>query len=561
MPIDCARMGRQQPGDLIVLVGGRTGRDGIHGVTFASEKLTEKSTELSFSAVQIGNPIVEKKMIDTILQARERHLFRRITDCGGGGLSSAVGEMAEETGARVYLERIPLKYAGLSYSEIWISESQERMILAVPPGCRDELLKLFTAEDVEATVIGEFSDDKRLTLFYRDNPVADLEMAFLHGGLPCLELKASWTAPRHPEPDFEPPPDLGEELIKILGAWNVASKEWVIRQYDHEVQGSSVLKPLVGVDEDGPGDAAIIRPVLDSARGLIISNGINPDYGDINPYWMAASAIDEALRQIIAVGGDLERVALLDNFSWGNTSRPESLGALVRACQACYDMAIIYETPFISGKDSLNNEFYFEGRTISIPHTLLISAMAVMEDSGKAVSMDFKEAGSLIYLAGTTYNELGGSHYFKTHSFTGNAVPIVRPQAAKALMDALSRATRSGLVRACHDLSEGGLGVAVAEMAFAGGLGAMVFLNSVPLGETIAREDHILFSESNSRFLVEIAPGDREKFEQAMGDSPLAIVGCVNGGERLEIFGLNDNKVVDRPISELKEAWQKTFRW
>ncbi|MES0329758.1 MAG: AIR synthase-related protein, partial [Dehalococcoidales bacterium] len=405
MPIGCARMGRQQPDDLIVLVGGRTGRDGIHGVTFASEKLTEKSTELSFSAVQIGNPIVEKKMIDTIIQARERRLFRRITDCGGGGLSSAVGEMAEETGARVYLERVPLKYAGLSYSEIWISESQERMILAVPPGCRNELLKLFAAEDVEATVIGEFTDDKRLKLFYRDNPVADLDMAFLHGGLPCLELKATWTAPQHPEPDLKPLPDLGEELKNILGAWNVASKEWVIRQYDHEVQGSSVLKPLVGVDEDGPGDAAIIRPVLDSARGLIISNGINPDYGDIDPYWMAASAIDEALRQIIAVGGDLERVALLDNFSWGNTSRPESLGALVRACQACYDMAVVYETPFISGKDSLNNEFYFEGRTISIPHTLLISAMAVMEDSGKAVSMDFKEAGSLIYLAGTTYNE------------------------------------------------------------------------------------------------------------------------------------------------------------
>jgi phosphoribosylformylglycinamidine synthase len=374
-------------------------------------------------------------------------------------------------------------------------------------------------------------------------------------------LKATWRAPSHPEPDFEPPLYLGAELKQILGAWNVASKEWVIRQYDHEVQGSSVLKPLVGVAEDGPGDAAIIRPVLNSAKGLIISNGINPDYGDIDPYWMAASAIDEALRQIIAVGGDLERVALLDNFSWGNTNHPQSLGALVRACQACYDMAVVYETPFISGKDSLNNEFYFEGRTISIPHTLLISAMAVMEDSAKAVSMDFKEAGSLIYLAGTTYNELGGSHYLKARGSTGKTVPKVRPQTAKLLMDALSWATRLGLVKSCHDLSEGGLGVALAEMAFAGGLGAKVYLDKVPLGETIAREDYILFSESNSRFLVEVSPGDRKKFEQVIGGNPLATLGYVNNSERLEIRGLIDNRLIDEPIAALKEVWQKTFRW
>jgi phosphoribosylformylglycinamidine synthase len=341
MPKGLAQMGQQKSGDLVVVAGGRTGRDGIHGVTFASEQLSKDSTELSFSSVQIGNPIVEKKLIDTLLQARDRRLFRRITDCGGGGLSSAVGEMAAETGVRVYLDRVPLKYAGLSYSEIWISESQERMLLAVPPECADELLALFADEGTEATVIGEFTDDKKLKLFYKDDLVCDLEMEFLHGGLPQRELQAAWQQPVYEEPDFNPP-DLSEMLLRILSSWNVCSKEWVIRQYDHEVQGGSVLKPLVGRNNDSPGDAAIIRPILNSSMGVIISNGINPKYSDIDPYWMAASAIDEALRQIIAVGGNLKRVALLDNFCWGDTSHPQKLGALVRACQACYDMAIVY---------------------------------------------------------------------------------------------------------------------------------------------------------------------------------------------------------------------------
>ncbi|MGB2828501.1 MAG: phosphoribosylformylglycinamidine synthase subunit PurS, partial [Dehalococcoidales bacterium] len=291
LPAEIARRGKQKPGDKVVLVGGRTGRDGVHGVTFASEQLTEVSTATSSSSVQIGNPIVEKKMIDVLLQARDRGLYVRITDCGGGGLSSAVGEMAEETGVRVDLETVPLKYAGLSYAEIWISESQERMILAVPPEKTGELLALFAGEDVEATVIGEFTDDRRLHLFYDGETVCDLEMEFLHGGIPQLRREAVWEPPRHPEPDFAEPPDLGESLLRILGSWNVCSKEWVVRQYDHEVQGGSVLKPLVGKNNDGPGDAAIIQPVPGSPKGVIIANGINPGYADVDPYWMAASAI------------------------------------------------------------------------------------------------------------------------------------------------------------------------------------------------------------------------------------------------------------------------------
>ena len=575
LPGKVSQMGQQSSGDLVVLAGGKTGRDGIHGVTFASEQLTEESTAVSYSSVQIGDPIVEKKLIDALLQARDRGLYSRITDCGGGGLSSAVGEMAEDTGVRVYLEKVPLKYAGLSYSEIWISESQERMALAVPPNCVEELLTIFANNDVEATVIGEFTNDRKLQFFYQGNPVCDLNMEFLHHGRPQLKAKAVWEKPWHDEPDFAPPQDLTKSLLNVLGAWDVCSKEWVIRQYDHEVQGGSVLKPLVGKNNDGPGDAAIIKPLPDSKRGVIVSNGINPKYGEIDPYWMAASAIDEALRQIIAVGGNLKRVALLDNFCWGNTSRPDMLGALVQAAQACHDMAVVYGTPFISGKDSLNNEFKIplnppflkgdlegvEGKVISVPHTLLISAIGVMEDVSRAISMDFKQAGDLIYLVGTTSSEMGGSEYFRAHAFIGNNVPRVNPHKAKELMDKLSRATEKGLVKACHDLSEGGLGIAVAEMAFAGGFGAIVHLKSVPLEESIDRDDFILFSESNTRFLVEVAPKNGAEFEKMMEGIKLAAIGRVTDAETLEIYGLNGRKVVDTSIQELKDAWQRPIRW
>jgi phosphoribosylformylglycinamidine synthase len=561
LPASLARQGKQQAGDLVVLVGGRTGRDGIHGVTFASEQLTESSTATSSSSVQIGNPIVEKKMVEVILQARERGLYARITDCGGGGLSSAVGEMAAETGVRVDLEKVPLKYAGLSYAEIWISESQERMILAVPPEHSAELLELFASEDVEATVIGQFTDDHRLELFYQENLVGELEMDFLHDGIPQLVRESIWEPPRHAEPDFAEPSDLSGALLEILSSWNVCSKEWVIRQYDHEVQGGNVLKPLVGRHNDGPGDAAIIRPVLDSPKGVIVANGICPRYADIDPYWMAASAIDEALRQVIAVGGSLRQVALLDNFCWGSASRPEMLGALVRAAQACYDMAMVYETPFISGKDSLNNEFKAEGRIISIPHTLLVSALGVMDDAGRAISMDFKQAGDLIYIVGSTQNELGGSEYFRARGGIGSHVPKVNPRPEKQLMDSLSSATERGLVRACHDCSDGGLGVALAEMAFAGGLGATAQLPAVPLGETMDRDDFILFSESNSRFLVEVLPENQDAFEQTMGSTIFAAIGQVNGSDRLEIHGTAGRKVVAASIDELKDAWQRPLRW
>jgi phosphoribosylformylglycinamidine synthase II len=561
MPVGMSQRGGQQAGDLVVLVGGKTGRDGIHGVTFASGELTKRSEEVSSSSVQIGDPITEKKVIDALLKARDRNLYTRVTDCGGGGLSSAVGEMAEETGVRICLERVPLKYLGLSYTEIWISESQERMVLAVPPDAVEQLLSLFQSEEVEATVIGEFTNTRRLELLYQGNLVGDLDMEFLHKGLTQLEKEAVWELPQHVEPDFPPPDDLGEELVGILASWNICSKEWVIRQYDHEVQGGSVLKPLTGVKNDGPSDAAIVRPVLDSDMGVIVANGINPKYGDIDPYWMAASAIDEALRQVVAVGGSLRKVALLDNFCWGNPDKPDRLGGLVRAAQACHDIALGYETPFVSGKDSLYNEFQTGQESISIPPTLLISAMAVMDNVEWAVTMYCKRAGNIVYIVGTTWNELGGSQYYGVHGYVGNRVPKVDSRKGKRLMDALSRATAKGLARACHDLSEGGIGVAAAEMAFAGDLGIVIHLRQVPLSEPVNRDDYVLFSESNTRFLVEIAPEDKQQFEEMMNGVDFAAIGEVTDKGKLEVYGLDGQLVLSSLVEGLREAWQKPLRW
>jgi phosphoribosylformylglycinamidine synthase len=599
----------------------------------------DESSERLGSAVQIGNPIVEKKMADTLLQARDKQLYSAITDCGGGGLSSAFGEMGEEVGLRIDLEKVPLKYTGLVPWEIWISESQERMALAVPPEKINELLEVFSAEDVEATVIGEFTGDRKLRLFYEGKIVADLDMEFLHDGLPRITKKAIFEKPIHSfaslrpalegsegtgsEPEVgsrksevgsrnatvlskvkehtkfhekhemgkdtncifscisrtsassvvkfrnpkseirNPKSDLTPYLLNILSSPNVASKEWVIRQYDHEVQGGSILKPLQGIENDGPGDACIVAPVLSSKRGIIVANGINPKYSDIDPYDMAASAIDEALRNVISVGGTLQRTALLDNFSWGNPDKPDRLGALVRACKACYDIAVAYGTPFISGKDSLYNEYQDTetGEQVAIPHTLLISAICVMDDVTKAVSMDAKGEGDLIYVVGKTYNEMGGSHYYAARGFIGNSVPQVRPEEGRRTMESLSTAIKNGLVRACHDCSEGGIGVSAAEMAFAGGYGMKIDLRKVPKSDEVLRSDVLLFSESNSRFIVEVKRELQSEFEQAMEGTSFGLIGEIIKSKTFEVIGMNGQLAVSAQVEELKSAWKETFDW
>ncbi|MDR2756452.1 MAG: phosphoribosylformylglycinamidine synthase subunit PurL [Planctomycetaceae bacterium] len=562
--------------DLIVTIGGRTGRDGIHGATFSSAELTSESETISGGAVQIGNAITEKMVLDVMLQARDRGLYNAVTDCGAGGFSSAVGEMGETIGAEVELSNAPLKYEGLSYTEIWISEAQERMVFSVPPEKWNEFKKLCNGENVEATVLGVFKPTGRLTLNYHGHRVGDLDMQLLHKGRPPVVREARYKC-RVAYKDLTPAPvvnnsatnnsttnnsangsindfandfanDFVNDLKRILSSFNVASKHWIIRQYDHEVQGGSVIKPLIGVANDGPSDASVLRPRLESRRGLVLSCGMNPHYGDIDPYRMAASGIDEAVRNAVAVGADPKTIALLDNFCWGNTDRPETLGSLVEAALACYDVSLGFEMPFISGKDSLNNEFRpVNKEPIAIPPTLLISAMGQIDDVATCVTMDLKQPDNILYQIGNTKNELGGSHFALVRNLQNGEVPSLDVARAKKLYETLHQAIRHGIVRSVHDLSEGGLAVAVAEMCFSGGFGA----------ELTGTFDVVtLFSESNSRFVVEIEPIHVPSFESFFAGLPIYKIGKVVTEKTLRFgntFSVN--------IDELKTVWQHPLDW
>ena len=554
-----------RPGDLIVMTGGRIGKDGIHGATFSSEELHEGSP---VTAVQIGDPITQKKMTDFLLQARNRDLYRCITDNGAGGLSSSVGEMARLSGgAEIDLQKAPLKYAGLNPWEILLSEAQERMSLAVDPKKIDAFLALAKKMDVEATVLGKFTRSGRFHVRYGKATVGYLGMDFLHEGLPQMRLKARWVQPRHAEPKFPQPADMGKALRRMLSRLNVCSKESVVRQYDHEVQGGSVVKPLVGAANDGPSDAAVIRPLLDSFEGVVIANGICPKYSDIDTYHMAACAIDEAIRNAVAVGGRLGTIAGLDNFCWCDPVQSDKtpdgeykLAQLVRANQALYDYTTAYGVPCISGKDSMKNDYQIGQTKISIPPTLLFSTIGRIEDVRKAVTMDAKRGGDFVYVLGMTYDELGGSEWYAEHGFIGNRVPKVDAKRAKKLYNAIAKAMDKGLIASCHDCADGGLGVALAETAFSGGLGMAVDLSLVP-AEGIARNDALLFSESQSRFVVTIHPEARAAFEKIMQGNAFAQIGTVLVQGVFEVKGLKGKTIIREKIEKLKEAWQKPLHF
>ncbi|MBN2139015.1 MAG: phosphoribosylformylglycinamidine synthase subunit PurL [Sedimentisphaerales bacterium] len=551
-----------QPGNLIVMVGGRIGRDGIHGATFSSGEMTHEHETIFSHAVQIGNPITEKKMLDVLVRANEAGLYEAITDCGAGGLSSAVGEMGQELGAEVDLEKAPLKYAGLNYTEIWISEAQERMVIAVKPENLAAIQKIFDDENVESTVVGKFTNDKKLILRYQGRQVGELGMDFLHDGVPKYSRKAVWTSPKLHEPSISEKDSYNDELLAILSSYNVASKEWVIRQYDHEVQGGSVIKPLTGVSNDGPSDAAVIQPKLGSNRGLAISCGMNPVYGDIDPYWMALAGIEEAIRNVVCVGGRFDRIAVLDNYCWGDCTRPETFGPLVRASQACYDGGMAFSVPFISGKDSLNNVFSCEdGSRISIPSTLLISAISIVDDIGKCVTMDAKKASNNLFVVGQTKDELGGSHYYRVKGELGANVPKLDLALAPRIASSIAEAIASGLVVSCHDCSEGGLAVCLAEMAFAGGLGIEADLRGLPKSKDCRRTDAQLFSESNSRYVVEVEPDNYDAFARLMLKVPFGQIGRVTEEKKFVVKSEDGGNVIDIDIETLKNAWQKTFDW
>lgn len=556
-----------QPGDLCVALGGRTGRDGVHGATFSSAELTHETGATVGTVVQIGDPITEKAVQEAVILARDEGLYTAITDCGAGGFSSAAGEMGKRTGVEIELGDVRLKYPGLRPWEIWLSEAQERMVLAVPPGNLDRLKQICDGLDVEWTVIGHFTGSGRLCVRYKGQLAADLDMDFLHDGWPQPNLKAEWQSAergtsnvKRETSNTQPPviPSLSRDLLRMLAHPDVASKEDVIRRYDHEVQGGTVIKPLVGVENDGPSDAAVIKPLVAKGwEGLALGVGISPHYGRVDPYAMAWAVIDEAMRNVVAVGADPDRVALLDNFCWGNPALPDRLGGLVRAAQGCHDAALAYEAPFISGKDSLYNEYVDpQGIKRAIPPTLLISSLGLVPDVRRCVTMDLKQEGNLIYIVGQTRNELGASLYARLAGADGGTVPQPVPGALD-MMRALHRAIAGGLVRACHDLSEGGLAVAASEMAFAGRKGVELDLAPLPRTDDV---DAVaaLFAESNARFLVEVAPECAEEFEKALSDHPMAQLGRVIDSDRVRFVGLKGDTEIDANIADLLHAWQST---
>ncbi len=551
------------PGDAIVMVGGRIGKDGIHGATFSSEAFHEDSPA---TAVQIGDPIVQRRMYDFLLAARDRGLYRCITDNGAGGLSSSVGEMAQlSNGCHLQLDKAPLKYQGLQPWEIFISEAQERMTVAVPPHQIAAFLQLSEAMNVESTVMGEFTDSGFLKATYQDQTVALLEMDFLHDGLPPMKLNAVWIPPDLQEPEFDLPADLTFLLHALLRRLNICSKERVIRQYDHEVQGGSVIKPLVGIYNDGPSDAAVVRPVLESTEGLAIANGICSRYSDIDTYHMVACAIDEAVRNIIAVGGSLAQIAGLDNFCWcdpiESDSNPDGaykMAQLVRANQSLYDLTTLYGVPCISGKDSMKNDYRFGEVHIAIPPTVLFTTVGKIQDIRKTITMDAKAPEDLVYLLGETKDELGGSEYYDHQGYLGQNVPQVDGILAKERYWKVSQAIEAKLLRSCHDCSDGGLGVALAESAFAGGFGMALDL-SIVHDKNPLRIDKLLFSESQSRFVTTVSSQNRETFEKLFKDQACYYLGKVTQAPDLTIT-LNNKIILQASVWDLKESWQAPLR-
>ncbi|HLD05575.1 MAG TPA: AIR synthase-related protein [Candidatus Nanoarchaeia archaeon] len=549
-----------QAGDHIVMVGGRVGLDGIHGATFSSEAMDAGSPA---TAVQIGDPITQKKMSDAIVkEARDLGLYSSITDNGAGGLSCSIAEMAKECGGcTVDLDKVPLKYPGLEPWQTWISESQERMTLSVPKNSWKAFSSLMQRRGVEATVVGEFTSSEKCVVKYHGKTVMDVDMKFLHDGLPPRPMKTTYTKTKHPEPKPFIGKDFTKLFLQLLGRLNMASYEFISMQYDHEVQAGSVIKPLQGRGRVN-GDATITRPVLSSKRGVVLSQGINPTYSDIDTYHMAACAIDTAIRNAIAIGASLDCLALLDNFCWCSSTEPERLGQLKAAVKACYDYALAYGTPFISGKDSMFNDFKgFDAKgnpmKISVPPTLLVSTFGVVEDASKAVSLDAKFSGDLIYILGGTFEELGGSEFWAMQGFVGNSVPKVDAQKNKKLYMALSKAIQKGLVASCQSVHRGGLAVALAKTAMGGMLGLEISLKNLP--GKVSQDEAALFSESQGRFVVTINPKHQASFEAAMKGNACTLIGKV-AKNSIQIKGLKGNSIVKTTIDSALKAYKSTFK-
>ena len=557
-------------GDIIVMAGGRIGKDGIHGATFSSEELHEESPA---TAVQIGDPITQRKLYDFILRARDMGLYTAITDNGAGGLSSSVGEMAGDTGGcRLDLAKAPLKYDGLRPWEILLSEAQERMTLAVPADNIAEFLALAEVMDVEASALGEFTDSGYFHVEYDGRYVACLDMKFMHDGVPQMQLRAVWDPALAVQVDGKATLDMpvdgqGAFLKKMLGRLNICSKEYMIRQYDHEVKGGSVIKPLVGVMRDGPGDAAVLRPLLDRKEGVVLSHGICPKFSDFDAYWMMANAIDEAVRGAVAVGADPMTLAGVDNFCWCDPVQSErtpdghyKLAQLVRANQALAEFCIAFNAPCISGKDSMKNDYTGGGVKISIPPTVLYTILGKIPDAGKAVSSDFKHAGESIYILGRTARELAGSEAASEFGLWVGSVPKVCSATANARYAALHKAILNSLVSACHDLSDGGFAVALAEMALGGRRGADVDVSLLPGAGGEFTLTELLYSESASRLLVTVPDQHRAAFEALFAGQDCARIGVTTEGADL-VVRMGATPVLTEKTNALADAFKATLNW
>ncbi len=563
------------PGDAIVMVGGRIGADGIHGATFSSAALDDASPS---QAVQIGDPITQKMTFDFLLEARDLGLYNAITDNGAGGLSSSVGEMAEGPGgARLDLAEAPLKYAGLAPWEIFLSEAQERMTLAVPPSRLPAFLDLAARRAVEASVLGEFTDDGWLHVTYGEETVALLSMEFLHEGDPEMRLTAHWAPPRFSEPDARPT-DHGRSLVELMGRLNLASDEAKARHYDHEVKGLTVVKPWVGVAADVPAEATVFLAHHGSLRGYVLSEGINPFLSDLDTWAMAASGVDEAVRRQLCAGARLDRIAALDNFCWPDPVRSQQtpdgeykLAQLVRACRGLYEVCRAYGVPLISGKDSMKNDAVMGGVKISVPPTLLVSAIGQIDDVRRAITLDFKTPGDAIFVLGDTGGHTGGSEYFRylgcraelaaenggPTPYVGNRVPDVVTENTLALYRRFADAVAAGWVRSAATPAKGGLGAAIARAAMAGELGASIDLACAPTSEDLETDD-LLFSESNGRFLVTVAAGDAERFARHFSGLACGQVGRVSDGGSIELRR-GDATVARVGVAALKASYKTGF--
>jgi len=560
------------PGDLIIMCGGRVGKDGIHGVTASSESF---SSHTPAGHVQIGDPYTQKKMHDFLLEIRDQGLIRFLTDNGGGGLSSSVGESAEfSNGCEVTLEKVPLKYEGLDQWEIWVSESQERMTVAIAPEDLDQFMALSKKHAVESTVIGRYTDSGKLHITYDGQTCAYIDLDLMASGFPQWEFQAEWQPPERRglfEPVIGQPNDATTLLLDLLSRPNICSKEWIARQYDHEVQGTSAVKPLIGAERDVNTDAAVIRPVLSSEKGLAFAQSLLPAYSAIDAYHMTACTIDEAVRRLIAVGADPTQIGGVDNFCWPDIQfHPEKnpdgkfkAAQLVRSCKALKEMCMAYEIPLLSGKDSMYVDghlagLYGETRKVSALETMQFSATSIVDNVSASVTMDAKIPGDLIYILGITRNELGGSEYYEHLGFIGRNVPEVRPAQFSRLYQALHSAVKEGQVASAHGIFRGGLGIHLAMVAMAGNLGMDIDLESVPTDQAL-RADTLLFSESAGRFIVTIDPKKKNEFENLFADLPCGRVGSITETPELHIKDTHGTLAISAPVRDLKSAWKTPF--